>query len=987
MTTKSYRGDAPAIAKVVTIPRPVAYTGGRITVTINNKKISNDSWNATVIADLWNNSGYPETANVFATAGEDTSSAYGVSFAPLIFTSLVPGEDFFINCYIGDEDSINITNEVQLLNFYPEPDTGTFTLSFSGQTTGAITYVAGNAGQTAANILAALEALSNIAPGDVVVSYNGADPTSIGSATYRVAFAGAYVNVNVAQLVITNVDMTYDVEGVVSVSTSQVGQLPIDEVQTLSLPVTPTGGDFTLTYAGQTTAAIAWNAAASAVQSALEALSNIAVGDVICTGGALPGTPVVITFAANLGDQDIALITGDGTNLTGGSDNVDSFTEVQAGAVTVPQTDITLTYINNPVHWTSETSVFFTFKDKAGSIVQTTPVVYSTLNAAAIKALFVGKTIRLIVDPYSGTTKDYVITTDDIDVTGSLGPSSTLVISYKQRLASPQNISINVDGDASGTFAAPISMSVYNPSTGFYFGRVGYFDRDIVRVEVQMEKQSYRVVDITIPGQYTLTVYDTAGSPHTTAAINYSELDPNVIRQRINTALGGDYVSVFGPTLIGGSGDDYEWRIDYYAYEVNRTNITLMSGNEGSVSVLETTKGDPGLSEIQVISVAVPVGADSSGGSFTLTYDGQTTSSLDFDATAGEILIALEALSNIAVGDIISVSGSLASTITVVFDELLGNVNPLELDVDGLTVDVEVTSTLLQAGGLEIFFLETTRNQGPECFDDPLNYDPVGVPSDGDDVNFEYGRAACRWGIKQRDTFTVLSTSTELLQLGTKRPLFQDGQKVLVTSTTTAPGGLASGTAYFVVNMDQRGRFQLSTTEGGAPINITDAGTGTHTIGLRLGVFKKPARYEFDIGLTRQNSSGFIEYRPRYLEVYATQFILGEGQGNDSNLTRLDTGTVAIASGIQIYGTGSSNESSLPAAALLINNSAVDIKCYGGDVGLAPHLDEAAVINDIEMYDTQLSSVGQVTCRNITGDEGSTIRGRFLPSGTIKLGV
>src|SRR5215207_7777373 len=90
-----------------------------------------------------------------------------------------------------------------------------------------------------------------------------------------------------------------------------------DEVQTLSTTGTVTAGTFTITWSGQTTAAIAWNATAAAVQAALEALSNIAVGDVVAAGGPLPGTPVVLTFMGNLGLQNITPITTTDT-LTGG---------------------------------------------------------------------------------------------------------------------------------------------------------------------------------------------------------------------------------------------------------------------------------------------------------------------------------------------------------------------------------------------------------------------------------------------------------------------------------------------------------------------------------------------------------------------------------------------------------------------------------------------------------------------------------------------
>ncbi|MFB7428788.1 hypothetical protein ACFC0K_36510 [Streptomyces hydrogenans] len=48
----------------------------------------------------------------------------------------------------------------------------------------------------------------------------------------------------------------------------------------------PTDGNFTITHSGQTTAAIAYNATAAAVQAALEALSNVNSGDIVVTGNA-----------------------------------------------------------------------------------------------------------------------------------------------------------------------------------------------------------------------------------------------------------------------------------------------------------------------------------------------------------------------------------------------------------------------------------------------------------------------------------------------------------------------------------------------------------------------------------------------------------------------------------------------------------------------------------------------------------------------------
>lgn len=74
-----------------------------------------------------------------------------------------------------------------------------------------------------------------------------------------------------------------------------------------------TGGTFTLTYGGQTTGAIAYNAAPSAVQAALAALSSINAGNVVV--GGVAGNYSVVLVAA-LAGIDTGL-TGSATSLTG----------------------------------------------------------------------------------------------------------------------------------------------------------------------------------------------------------------------------------------------------------------------------------------------------------------------------------------------------------------------------------------------------------------------------------------------------------------------------------------------------------------------------------------------------------------------------------------------------------------------------------------------------------------------------------------------
>lgn len=121
----------------------------------------------------------------------------------------------------------------------------------------------------------------------------------------------------------------------VSAGTSTVQFLtgtPTDEQQTVTITGSPTGGTFTLTFDGQTTGAIAYNATAGDVDTALEALSNIAAGDLTCTGGPLPGTAVVVTFGGTLGETNVAQMTADSGGLTGGSTPTVTVTTTTGGA-------------------------------------------------------------------------------------------------------------------------------------------------------------------------------------------------------------------------------------------------------------------------------------------------------------------------------------------------------------------------------------------------------------------------------------------------------------------------------------------------------------------------------------------------------------------------------------------------------------------------------------------------------------------------------
>lgn len=168
--------------------------------------------------------------------------------------------------------------------------------------------------------------------------YNGRTP--LAPQSYTALFGSINRAYQAAGLVWTKYNMTVNRGGIDFGAMAIAKKLeqghkafPRNEVQTVSIggSVAPTGGTFTLTYSGQTTAGIAFNANAAAVQAALEALSNIGVGEAIVTGGPGPSTAWVVEFKLTLGNLDTGLMTGSAASLTGGTGNVITIVETRKG--------------------------------------------------------------------------------------------------------------------------------------------------------------------------------------------------------------------------------------------------------------------------------------------------------------------------------------------------------------------------------------------------------------------------------------------------------------------------------------------------------------------------------------------------------------------------------------------------------------------------------------------------------------------------------
>lgn len=104
------------------------------------------------------------------------------------------------------------------------------------------------------------------------------------------------------------------------------------------------------------------------------------------------------------------------------------------------------------------------------------------------------------------------------------------------------------------------------------------------------------------------------------------------------------------------------------------------------------------------------------------------------------------------------------------------------------------------------------------------------VVADGETNNFylsEFNQGLI-WG-NISETFTIVGPPTTLLTVGSTGNL-QVGLPIRVSSDNTLPTPLQADTTYFIVAIPGATTLEISATKGGVPINITDAGVGTHTL-------------------------------------------------------------------------------------------------------------------------------------------------------------
>ncbi|MCY2966524.1 MAG: hypothetical protein NT069_23315 [Planctomycetota bacterium] len=918
MTQRIFRGDAPAVAQVTKIAKPA--TTGPVSLAINGKSLAFSAWDIATIVATWNGTSNP--VNAISQLDEFTEITASASGNDLILTAKTAGVPFIVSVAIGGVDASNrTTDEVQTITIGNSPTGGTFTLTFSGATTGAIAYNA-----SAATVQTALEALANIGVSEALVTGPAGGP-------WVVTFAGALAGVD-QPLITGNPASLTGGNATVTIETIANGAVGTNEVQSLRLNGSPTGGTFTLTFSGATTGAIAYNASAATVKTALEGLATIGTGNVNTSGGALPSTAVVITFQGSLAGLSLPLLTGNGGSLTGGTLN-GTVAETTAGVTgqnmkqdfIIPDvysgSDGFIARLPGAVNYTD--SGIFNGATSAAEMQTALGPIYGSANVSV--------TVIAAASGYKAWRIEFINALAGIAATNALIPSLMHLTGGVQ--------------DNSGT------VQVNQFATG-----------------------TNEVQTITLSGTPSAGSFALTFSGQTTAGIAY-----NATAADVKTALEAlSNIGTGGVTCGGGAFPGTNVTVTFSGNGLQCVNQLLMTIDISGlkVGVNRTTPGVTGVAEVQ----RVTINGSPFGGTLTLTL-GTTTSAIAWNAAAGAVQTALEALAAVGAGNVVCAGGPFPAAITATFAKSLGNLAQMTAtpSLNNGTITIGETTQ----GGVNVGVTLQTRSEGPEHWDCANNWTPLGVPETSDDVILE-GDTHLRYGLRQRTTFTADAT-TDILTVADPK-IFRVGQKVRVKNYGGAlPGGLAAGTDYYVVESAATAladnRLQLSATLGGTPVNITGAGTGTHTVMVALNSLKRPSRYTGELGLPdRFGAVDAREYRPTSLELDVTTVTIGQGSGPSAGRFRLDTGTAATA--VTIYQTGGSTDNDGNAVELVGANAANTLIVLEGEVGVAIRPGQTAQFATIQQRGGTLELGEGVTVGSIDRTGGTLLANNATLAGTLR---
>lgn len=393
-----------------------------------------------------------------------------------------------------------------------------------------------------------------------------------------------------------------------------------------------------------------------------------------------------------------------------------------------------------------------------------------------------------------------------------------------------------------------------------------------VRNEIQtIEVGQGRSFTLTLDGQTTSTITTTS----------YAADDSGLFSGPISSLTNIEAVSVtkLPPTAQNARFGTSTYQIEFHDYDgsAQQSQITASTYSASNTQThrlaITNTAGVVAGNEVQKIAIQ----GTASGGTFTLTYAGQTTSAIAYNASAATVDAALAALSNIGSGDV-SVTGQSGGPWFVEFTGTLAG---------GDRSQITASSSLTGSSASNLTIVTTTASSGPNDFGTAGNWSPSGVPADGDALRFEVGSSDCLYSLDQ------------------------------------------TGKTFPSV------RFDL--------------------------------RWTGKLGLPRLNTGGYLEYRTR--ELTAGMTVVEVGTGNGSGPQKVAINTLTVQTSIRVRDSGASSEINVPCVIWRGSNVANVVEVNGGEFGSAWYSDETASMSRLDQ------TGGEVFLKNTTIVDAVDVQG------------
>lgn len=782
-------------------------------------------------------------------------------------------------------------NEKQQVKISGTATGGTFTLTFDGQTTGNIAYDA-----SAATVETALEALSNIDSGDVDVTGSAGGP-------WTVEFLQQYANVNVPEMTGDGTNITKDSSGyAVVVQTIQQGDAGLNEIQHIRLAGPPASGTFTLTFDSQETGNIDFDATAAEMQTALEALSNIASGDVAVTQPA--AFEYRVEFKGTYANANVNLLTADGENLGGGASG--TVTEKTKGSAGTNE---------------RQDGFFNWFRGTGAGATITHP-------DTGQSAVMVFDTIFPQGEPFENY---FPRMRDFFETELGFGFGNIACFSGQTFSSDPNHPNFSIRVIYQNAWGA---TNVEKPTVDATYGStvVCTFSTNQQGDSTTVDEVQRVALFGALTGDFTLTFLGA-----TTAAIAF-DASAAAVKSALEALSSITAVTV---TSVAGG-----WDVEFNtpgASDVPLMTIDDAGLNGGAIIISTDQEPTPGANEVQRVTIA----GGPAGGTFTLTWDGDATGNIDFDASSAAVKAALEAITSTPT---VTVTGNNGGPWTITFTDP-GKQNVPQMTGDGSSLsgaDILVSTvrdSLPAFDDVQQLALLGTPTGGTFTltFDGqttgaiPFNATPAELQAELEGLsNIDVGELAVTGGQGGPWTVTFVGTAGATDQnefTGDGGSLTTSDSQTITLTTDTDP----TGPNWF----DNANNWQtVGSSTANAPAtgdtiifqdNSVDCLYGLDASALTVAEWRQFASYTGHIGLAEHNGF-YYEYRDKYLAIGATLVNMGQGDGTGSPRTRLDFGSVQAE--INVHATGQS-EDDLPAFVWLGTHASNVCRVSKGTVGLA----------------------------------------------------